>query len=238
MEDNSKLFVFEKKEVILIFVFVILIAVIAFTLGVSTGKKLSLKHDGYLKEDVQNIDLKSVEEEYVEKVIPSQESGSSNFEKSLNESESENSSEFSRPIDQDSVEAKLKAEMEKLAKSKPEQIENDQNIEQKKTIDIKEETLAKEVDDSAVNPAMDSSFKGKYTIQLFSHQSKSAAEDFADAFIAKGYDIIINEAVIPGKGKWYRVSIGIFDNVNEAKDYLEKEKSLFQGNSYIIQQFQ
>ena len=60
MEENNKLFVFEKKEVILIFLFIILIAVISFTLGVRTGKQLSLKHDGYTESDVKNINLKSV----------------------------------------------------------------------------------------------------------------------------------------------------------------------------------
>ena len=69
MEDNSKLFVFEKKEVVLIFVFIVVIAVTAFTLGVRIGKRLSLKEDGYTKTDVQSIDLKSVDEEYVEAVI-------------------------------------------------------------------------------------------------------------------------------------------------------------------------
>ena len=76
---------------------------------------------------------------------------------------------------------------------------------------------------------------GKYTIQLFSHQSKETAEEFADGFILKGYDVIINEVDIPGKGKWYRVGIGVFDTVNQAQDYLDKEKSLFQKNNYLIQ---
>ncbi len=84
MEDNNKLFVFDKKEVALIFVFVIVVAVTAFTIGVRIGKELSLKEDGYTKEDVQNINLKSVDEEYVESVT---EDTSKSFEGALKKEE-------------------------------------------------------------------------------------------------------------------------------------------------------
>ena len=61
MEEQNKLFVFEKKEVVLIFLFIILIAIISFTLGVRIGKKLSLKADEYTQTDVKTIDLKSID---------------------------------------------------------------------------------------------------------------------------------------------------------------------------------
>ena len=214
MEDKNKLFVFEKKEVILIFLFIALICVISFTLGVRTGKQLSLKHDDYTQEDVRNIDLKSVEEENVEESMGPNET--SDFESSMDKtSESKNT--------KDMMETRLREEMEKLAREDIGKI-NEQKVAEKKPEVKKEETVA-------VNP-----YDGKYTIQLFSHQSKEIAQDFADGFIAKGYDVIINEVVIPGKGKWYRVGIGLFDNVNSAKEYLNREKKLFQNQKYVIQQ--
>lgn len=229
MEDNSKLFVFEKKEVVLIFIFIVVISVTAFTIGVRVGKQLSLKHDGYNKGDVQNIDLKSVEEEYVDEVIDSNSSAQANkIEQNMNAKENV-----------DEIEQRLREEMQKLANDNP----GAENSENKPMNNMEEDTdpaLKEPVGDmagSSVQSNSDNPVKGKYTIQLYSNQSKSAAEDFADPFIIKGYNVIINEATIPGKGTWYRVSIGVFGDIDEAKAYLDAEKKLFQKEDYIIQQF-
>ncbi|MBT4793355.1 MAG: SPOR domain-containing protein [Halobacteriovoraceae bacterium] len=223
MEDNNKLFVFEKKEVILIFIFIILIAVISFTLGIRTGKQLSIKHDQYTDEDVQNINLKSVEEEYVDKVVEPQ--GESNFEESIKDDGSSDGAVTDKS--ENGMEARLKEEMAKLANEK---IEVEKTKEEPKQV---KEVIAKE---SRVQDTGDAKYAGKYTIQLYADQSKANAQEFADSFIIKGYDVIINEVSIPGKGKWYRVGVGIFDNVNKAKDYLESKKDLFQNKKYFVQE--
>jgi cell division protein FtsN len=78
------------------------------------------------------------------------------------------------------------------------------------------------------------SMSGKFTIQLGSHRTLKEAEDFAEGFKARGYDPIINEIEIKGKGTWFRVSLGAFSNQEEAKSYIAKEKSLFIGQDYTI----
>lgn len=222
MEENSKLFVFEKKEVILILVFIVLISAISFTLGVKTGKQLSLKADDYTQEDIQNIDLKSVAEEQIENV-------------STTEVDEGNVDQETLVNDQLEMEEKLKSEMAKLANTKIDPPKKIEAMAEKPVQDKVEKPITVKKANDVYNQKSD--FKGKYTIQLYSNQSEESAKDFADGFIVKGYDIIINEVIIAGKGKWYRVSVGIFDNVNEAKSYLDKEESLFQSNKYIIQQF-
>lgn len=218
MEEKSKLFVFEKKEVILIFIFIVMIAAIAFTLGVKTGKQLSLKEDEYTREDIQNIDLKSVAEEDVDNIVTNE--GDDLFE-----------GKDTIADKQAELEARLKAEMEKLANG-------DEEIESTPPAAAGSETIT-ETPSAGVQDIynQERDYQGKFTIQLYSNQSEDAAKDFADGFIVKGYDVIINQAVIPGKGTWYRVSIGAFDTLDAAKEYLAKEKTLFQGNNYIIQQF-
>ena len=232
MEDKNKLFVFEKKEVILIFLFIILIAVIAFTLGVRTGKQLSLKHDGYDNTDIQSINLKSVDEEYVDSVVddkPKNEPVGNDFESSIqNEGQKPlEKNEKDDSLSDSEMERRLKEEMEKLASDKPNTVNNEE---------VKPKAAVAPITNESENLETSPNYDGKYTIQLFSHQSQEAAQEFADVFRLKGYDVIINEVVIPGKGKWYRVSIGIFENVNQAKDYLNSEKDLFQNQNYIIQQ--
>lgn len=213
MEDNSKLFVFEKKEIILIFVFVLIISITAFTLGVRVGKGLSLKEDGFASSDIENIDLKSVEEEYVD---------------DLTSEDEELVEEISEKESVSDIEARLRDEMEKLAQDTKNKAQDDEAIESEP------ENSAQNYTSSSYD--IDQKFKGKYTIQLYSNQSRSSAEDFADPFIIKGYNVIINEAVIIGKGTWYRVSIGLFDSVQEAKAYVAAESKLFQKEDYIIQQ--
>lgn len=233
MEDNNKLFVFDKKEVVLIFVFIVVIAVTAFTLGVRIGKQLSLKEDGYAKEDIEALNLKSVEEEYVEDIVSGDGEGSDNaqgFEGALEKNGAE--AEAREPVAD--VEARLREEMKKLARGETGTEASGGSLEAtgESAVEGGEQDIQSEED--LYSPGKE--VKGKFTIQLYANQSKAAAQDFADAFIVKGYDVIINEAEIPGKGVWYRVSIGVFDTIARAKEYLDKEKSLFQGEDYIIQQ--
>ena len=209
-DNNSKLFVFDKNEVFLIFVFVILIALISFVLGLRMGKQLSLKGDGYNQEDTMKIELKSVEEESIEDTLKD--------------------TDISKPVELD-TEARLRAEMEKLAN---ERIDINQNLND--TESSNENNTSASIESTEDVYTDSEAYTGKYTVQLYAHQNKEMAQNFADVFILKGYDVIINEVVIPGKGKWYRVSIGAFDTINQAKDYLERESDLFQGKNYLIKQ--
>jgi septal ring-binding cell division protein DamX len=75
---------------------------------------------------------------------------------------------------------------------------------------------------------------GKYTIQLGSYNTLDEAKQFAEGFTVRGYNPIINEVKIEGKGTWYRVSLGVFTTVEEAKSYIKQEQSLFSGQDHVI----
>ncbi len=75
---------------------------------------------------------------------------------------------------------------------------------------------------------------GKYTIQLGSYATMDEAKQFAEGFTVRGYNPILNEVIIPEKGTWYRVSLGLFGSVADAKEYVKKEATLFQGQDYVI----
>jgi cell division protein FtsN len=79
-----------------------------------------------------------------------------------------------------------------------------------------------------------SAVSGKYTIQLGSYPNVEEAKQFAEGFTVRGYSPIINETTIEGKGTWYRVSLGLFSTVEEAKGYIKAEQSLFSGQDYVI----
>jgi cell division protein FtsN len=75
---------------------------------------------------------------------------------------------------------------------------------------------------------------GKYTIQLGSYNTVEEAKQFAEGFTVRGYSPIINEVKIEGKGTWFRVSLGLFNNLDEAKAYIKQEQSLFTGQEHVI----
>jgi cell division protein FtsN len=192
MEENAKVFVFEKKEIFLIFVFVVIMSVTCFTLGVNLGKKLALEKSGVTEVDTKTVEMKSTAEEDVEETLAQPQLSDEEKLKQLMEESKE----------------KLNTELQQFGG------------EEKK---VEAAVPAKSEATTATNDT------GKYTIQLGSYSTMEEAKQFAEGFTVRGYNPIINEVIIAGKGTWYRVSLGLFDNVQEAKDYVKKEATLFQG---------
>ncbi len=200
MDSKTKLYVFAKKEVALIFIFMILIAVTSFVLGVKIGKNYSLEMAGITPEDQKKVvELLSNKEEELSKIKANPDSSNvevSDIEHKLQEKISE---EFG-------------------GKTNP-------NVEANNTSVVEETPVATSIKDA---------LSGKYTIQLGSHRTLKEAESFAEGFRARGYNPIINQIEIKGKGTWYRVSLEAFNTAEEAKAYVIKEKSLFMGQDYTI----
>jgi septal ring-binding cell division protein DamX len=199
MEENKKVIIFEKKEIILVLIFVIVLIITSFTLGIRLGKKLSMVESGIKEEDLKTVELKSTDEEAAD-VAVSEDSKLSDEEK-LKKLMEESKSRLSEELQKFSTEGPVAPE----ASSKT------------------EESIHKT---TTVN--------GKYTIQLGSYNSMDEAKQFAEGFTVRGYSPIINEVKIDGKGTWYRVSLGLFQTVDEAKAYIKEEQSLFSGQEHVI----
>lgn len=197
MEDNAKVFVFEKKEIFLIFVFVVIMSVTCFTLGVNLGKKLALEKSGITEVDTKTVEMKSTLEEDVEEKLAQPQLSDEEKLKQLMEESKE----------------KLNTELQQFSGE-------DKKVEAAAPAKSEVSTASKET--------------GKFTIQLGSYSTMEEAKQFAEGFTVRGYNPIINEVIISGKGTWYRVSLGLFENVQEAKDYVKKEATLFQGQDYVI----
>ncbi len=204
MDTKTKLYVFAKKEVALIFIFMILIAITSFVLGVKIGKNYSLELAGVTAADQKKVvELLSNKEEALQDIKKNVEAHtveSSDIEHKLQE---KISSEFGS-----GAEATQAANM---------------------STETKHESGKELIKDH---------LSGKFTIQLGSHRTLKEAEDFAEGFKARGYDPIINQIDIKGKGTWYRVSLGAFVSIEEAKAYIAREKSLFIGQDYAIVKMQ
>lgn len=226
MDENTKLYVFSKREVALIFLFLLLAALTSFVLGVRVGKSFSYDKSNLSPEDRSRVDLLSGEEEKVNQVVDeikkeaqspevNQDKIKKRLEDLLREETSGETKKEVKPIEE-----KVVLTTDDRVEAGSSDIADNQGIE------------AKTIDDTGKN------YSGKYTIQLGSYQSMNEAKDFADGFKVRGYTPIIEEADQPNRGVWYRVSLGVFDTVTEAKNYVKKEKSLFQGQEYIFRRFE
>lgn len=60
--------------------------------------------------------------------------------------------------------------------------------------------------------------KGEYTVQVSAFQSEEEAKAFSATLERKGYKPFIVASTIPGKGTWYRVRLGRFDNESRATE--------------------
>lgn len=202
MEENNKVVVFEKNELILLLLFVIVLVVTSFTIGIRLGKKIAFDESGFKGEDVRAVELKSVDEEDAESTLSD--------DKKLTDEEK------LKKLMEESKE-RLTEELNKFSSTQP----------------IKDESLESPRPDLVVTDNQ-SSLSGKFTIQLGSYDNLEEAKLFAEGFVVRGYNPIINKATIENKGTWFRVSLGLFESVEEAKSYIKKENSLFSGQEYVI----
>lgn len=201
-----------------------LIALTSFVFGVKIGKNYSFEQAGFTTEDRAKIDLLSGQEEMVNEVVKDQEQ---------NQADKKPLGDLNKKLEEHinmETSGQGKRFEDKPAPT-PAPVESDsgnQMIEPAPGTVVEPEQGAKSLKDQ---------FSGKYTIQLGSHRSLEEAEAFAEGFKVRGYNPIINEVELPNRGVWYRVSLGVFETITEAKDYVKKENSLFQGQDYVFVRF-
>ena len=214
--DKGKLFVFDRIEVLFILVLIILVAITSFTIGVKIGKEYSYEAAGFTPQDRATIDIRSQVEEEVSQIDETQIKVD---KETLQLENSQKLQERFEQIDRDELTPGVK-EAPKAQEAAPDKAEAKNEAEQ----------LVQDLNDNA--------YKGKWTIQLGSYESLDDAQKFADGFKVRGYNPIINEVTIEGRGVWYRVGLGVHDSVADAKTYVEREKTLFQGQDYTIVKLQ
>jgi len=81
-------------------------------------------------------------------------------------------------------------------------------------------------------------FVGKWCILVGSFESLNEAKDFAAGFIVRGYEPLIRESELKGVGILYKVSLGRFETIDSAKEFLNEESSLFEGSQYPIEKIE
>ena len=60
---------------------------------------------------------------------------------------------------------------------------------------------------------------GRFTLQVVSYRTREEADTFAEALRTRGHDAFVLNAEIEGRGRFYRVRVGPFENQREAEAY-------------------
>lgn len=84
--------------------------------------------------------------------------------------------------------------------------------------------------DSGITREPQTKSGGGFTVQVASYRDREDAEELAQGLTRKGYQAFVAGAVVPGKGRWYRVRVGRFGTRKEAASFgeslMRKEPSL------------
>ena len=224
MNEENKLYVLNKKEVFFILTLVVVSLSIFFVLGVKVGKNYSFSLSGIMPKDKEQLDFLSKEEEVAKSVLE------------------KNGPVVKKNKPEDNIKLKSLDEQNYalLKKKIDEEIEPEEPSVQKeevKRIETSSEQAIVKEEVQGVDPVEDL-YVGKWTIQLGSYDDQQEAQSFANGLQVRGYSPILNEVNLGERGKWYRVSLGAFDNLVDAKNYVVREKSLFSGQDYVFVQFE
>lgn len=258
--SKQKVFVFDKAELFFLFLFFIVMAITSFVLGMRLGKKqaeLFLHPEAQIAQPA--LELKSKHEEVIDDSEPkANQAGEATSEEQAFVDKAAASS-TTADMDEQTFK-KLQEEYQKLNASELGSLGTEatpangvantsdpQGAVQSVTEKTADNSITKNSQPSisALAPSdgtfltPDPSFIGQYTIQLGSYRTIEEAKNFAEGFLVRGYKPLVREVEVRSQGTWYRVSLGVFESISAATQYIQKEGTLFgsfKKDQYFIQE--
>ncbi len=227
MEPKQRLFIYDRKEMAVLVLLGVMVALFAFTLGVHLGKKVGPSHvvtgaehghgDGDSSAPVQTESDKVPENPE----IAAQASG---VPDAVDES-----------LDQALHDEVAKTGIQ-LEQSRPVDLpKKTRSANGGATSGTSESKTATSPGDSspvktAIHEAVSSLVTGKYTLQVGSHQNKDEAEEQIHLLEEHGLKPFLRTVDLKKKGQWHRVFVGGF----ESKEDAEKTGKRFKAENVIV----
>ena len=209
MKEENKLLVFDKKEVLIILVFILGLFAGSFIFGVKVGKDYSFSNSSITKDELSTLEVLSTKEELVGEIVekdvppPSKEASydllKKKIEEELTKTEKKNEQKLDSKLPVEKTPENLLNEKQTSSSSS---FYGD-NLAADETVDngVNEKAENKESNTKVVDSkVMASVYEGKWTIQLSSHKKIRDARVFANDFKVRGYEPIINEVDLGEKG--------------------------------------
>ncbi|MBU6376046.1 MAG: SPOR domain-containing protein [Bdellovibrionales bacterium] len=232
MTQRSRLMIYERKEVVLLVVLSLLVALFAFTFGVHLGKRVPPKGraSAPMGTEVGSVrqlpDQAPTRAEAQEKAADAPAAVSQALDDTLKEEVAASGIQLDKPVEVD-LPSKTKAEKKSKTANQSEKIPEISNVNSSKTV-ASQAGLESAVHRSA--PA------GAFTLQILSapvaetRRLSRALDEFSKA----GVEPWVRRAELPGKGSWYRIYHGGFPSSEAAEKVASGLKASGKISGFVV----
>ncbi len=207
MDKKQTLFIYDRREIIVLFLLGIILILFTFTLGLHFGKRISAKR---LTSSTQEI---SPIESLIEPTPPLQ--------------DLINQAENAQQNVEDILDQNLHDEV--IRTQTHLKIPYQTQLPEHTLSTAKGATTLESLETQLEAPT-------QFTLQVGSYPSFSEAKKQLSFIQLSNLKAFLKEATIEGKGKWYRIYVGAFQSRSEAQQIAEKYKQEHKISSYIITQ--
>lgn len=247
MEQKQRLFIYDRREVVILVTLGLMVAAFAFTLGVHLGKKVTGKtalsataevpQTGTLQDNLPN------RQELTEQARGAQQAADDELSHTLHEEVEKSGIKLKTPRQVDlPSQAKSKnagaTTLKTDAAAAPELVSPKKALAEmnKAAEKISATESAQEASDPADAAATDAADNGhtKYTLQIGSFPSAEEARSKMDELRAQGLRPFVRSADVRGMGKRFRLFVGDFSSREDADKAGKKYQSQRVIESYLV----
>jgi cell division septation protein DedD len=221
-DPRQRLFIYDRKEIAVLFLLGIMVAAFAFTLGVHLGKRVGPKGMSPAGSDMPPV--ATLSDQLPNRVeIAEQGKGA---DKALD-----------KVLDQ---RLKDRVDQMELHLETPKPVELPENTHSKSSgattvLPIAKKAAEKEPPaDAPAAPAAASKTTARFALQIGSYPAETDAKTRLKELEEKGLKPFLREADVKGKGKWFRVYVGEFATKPSAEAAGEKYRSQNMIESFIV----
>ena len=224
MEQKQRLYIYDRKEMVILTFLGVLVAAFAFTLGVHLGKRVAHPTAAGLQVG------EAKHAETTPDTVPSRhelqeqhKAAVAGVDETLNQS-------LHEEVVRTGIKLDSPRQIELPDDSKPKSVGDGSTATQKAS--PRKELAQIVFDDIAAtrrNPP-----EGRFTLQVGSYNSLGDAKDQVDAMEALGLKPVLRAADIRGRGRWYRVYLGGYPSQAEAERAGTRYRGQHVIESYIV----
>lgn len=218
MDQRQKLFIYDRKEMAVLVLLGIMVALFAFTLGVHLGKRVgsnNLAEHAAEATPAQTVaDAIPDRQDFVE-----QSDGVANaVDETLNQA-----------LHEEVARTGIKLDTPRQVELPTETVSKNAGA-----TDLGSRRPEPSVELKAIAAASRPSPNGKFTLQVGSHRALTDAKEQIEALESLGEKPFLRPVMLEKKGKWYRVYVGGFESSSEAERAGEMFKSKQVIDSYLV----
>lgn len=211
MNNKQRLFIYDRREMGVLILLGVMVALFAFTLGVHLGKR----------------------------VIPGAPDAAHGSKQGTHQPSSADTAQDQLPNRQE-IDEQAKGVPHVVADSLEQAVKEEVNetgvrLDTPVPVELPKKTA--ETKPSKPNPVENKSAPapdGKFTLQVGSHRSFEEAHNQLKGLESKGLQAFLRSAEIKGKGRWYRVFVGGYESKNDAERAGTRFRSRNMFESYIV----